>query len=113
MELKLNIYNKKRIVKTHVTNDVFLELGVCADVLKIIDIDKFSNMKSQTELVKEVMKIVIKCFSSFEEILLNLFDDLTADELRHTRVDEVAMLAVQIVGFTIDKLNGIPGNQKN
>lgn len=114
MELKLNIYDGKKIVKTYVANDFNLMTGVCEDIINIIDIDKLTggNLDEKT-LGIEVIKIVAKSFSKFKPFLQDVFDGLTDDEYRHTSIKEVAAIVLSIVQYTVTELFNVGGTSKN
>ena len=112
MTLKLNIYEKRKIVKTYTTEDIFIETGICEDVLQLVDIEKFVNVKDRTALAIEILKIVTKSLKPFKELIVCIFDGVTMDELRHTRIEEIAGVIMQIVIFTVDKLNSIGVDEK-
>lgn len=112
MELKLNIYKGREIEKTYTSNDFMLMTGTCEDILKLIDIDKFSSNLSETELGMEILKIVIKAFDKFNVVMKEIFDGLTDEEYKRTQIKDVAGIVVQVVIYTINELFSI-SNRKN
>lgn len=114
MNLKLNVYEGNKIVKTYEANDFTLMTGVCEDIIKEIDIDKLTSGKlDDTTLGIEVIKIVAKSFSKFKPFLQDVFEGLTDDEYRHTSMKEVAKVVVDIVQYTVGELFNVGGNSKN
>lgn len=114
MNLKLNVYEGNKIVKTYEANDFTLMTGVCEDIIKEIDIDKLTSGKlDDTTLGIEVIKIVTKSFSKFKPFLQDVFEGLTDDEYRHTSMKEVAKLVVDIVQYIVGELFNVGGNSKN
>lgn len=115
MELKLNIYENGKIVKTYTANDFTLMTGICEDIINIVDVDKLTsgNLNDQT-LGIEIIKIVAKSFSKFRPFLQDVFDGLTEEEYRKTAIKEVAGVIIQIVKYTISELYSVGGsNSKN
>ena len=53
MDLKLNIYEKRKIVKTYTAETYDLMFGTVEDLLNIIDIDNI-QAGDKTELIKAV-----------------------------------------------------------
>lgn len=114
MELKLNIYDGKKIVKTYETNDFTLTTGVCEDILNTIDIDKLTGGKLDDKALGiEVIKIVAKSFSKFKPFLQNVFEGLTDEEYRNTSIKEVGGVVLAIVQYTIGELFDVGGTSKN
>lgn len=114
MELKLNIYDGNKIVKTYEANDFTLTTGVCEDIINTVDIDKLTSKKlNDKELGIEVIKVVAKSFSKFKPFLQDVFDGLTDDEYRRTSIKEVASIVVTIVQYTVGELFNVGGSSKN
>lgn len=111
MDLKLNIYKGKEIEKTYEARDVELETGTCEDVLALVDIDKLTNIDEKS-LAVEVLKIVTKALPTFKLVLKQVFDGLTDEELRRTKIKEVGKVIVNIVLFTLADLASF-NNSKN
>lgn len=119
MELKLNIYTDrkcKEIEKTLVANDFELSTGICEDIMSIVDIDLIEGGEALSEesQVIEVMKIVVRSFSTFKVMLKEVFDDLTDEEIGRTKMKEIAFVVVQILKFAIKNLfSAFGGSKKN
>lgn len=113
MELKLNVYENGKVVKTYTANDFTLQTGICEDILNAVDIDKLTAGNDQ-QLGLEIIKIVAKSFSKFKPFLQDVFDGLTEEEYRKTAIKEVAGVIIQIVKYTISELYSVGGsNSKN
>lgn len=114
MELKLNIYDGKKVVKTYEANDFALMTGVCEDIINTVDIDKLTSGKLDDKTLGiEVIKIVAKSFSKFKPFLQDVFTGLTDDEYRRTSIKEVAAVVVAIVKYTVGELFNVGENSKN
>ena len=114
MELKLNIYENGKIIKTYKANDFTLMTGICEDIINVVDVDKLTsgNLNDQT-LGVEIIKIVAKSFSKFKPFLQDVFDGLTEEEYRKTSIKEVANVVINIVKYTISELYSVGNNSKN
>lgn len=114
MELKLNIYENGKVVKTYKANDFMLMTGICEDIINVIDVDKLTSGKLDDQtLGVEIIKIVAKSFSKFKPFLQDVFEGLTDDEYRHTAIKDVANVVLTIVKYTISELYSVGNNSKN
>lgn len=114
MELTLNIYDGKNIIKTYKANDFTLMTGTCEDIINMVDIDKLTSGKlDEQALGIEVIKLVAKSFNKFKPFLQEVFEGLTDDEYRHTSIKEVAKNVIAIVKYTVGELFNIGGSTKN
>ena len=109
--MKFNIYDKKKVIKTYETSTYDLMFGTVEDVAEAIKLD---NLKtgSDVEIIKMVGNLVITSMDTIKDLLIDIFDGLTEDELKHTKVSEIAMVLVDVVKFTIQQLN-LNNSQKN
>jgi hypothetical protein len=114
MELKLNIYENGKVIKTYKANDFTLMTGICEDIINIVDVDKLTGGKLDDQTLGiEIIKIVAKSFSKFKPFLQDVFEGLTDDEYRHTSIKEVGQVVIQIVKYTINELYSVGNNSKN
>ena len=111
MELKLNIYNKKQIIKTYTQETYDLMFGTVEDLIDLIDLDKLKT-GSDTELFKLILDVVMNGFGTIKVLLKDVFDGVTDEELRNTKTSEIASVLVEIVKFTITEISK-GGNGKN
>lgn len=105
MNLKLNIYTDKycrKVERTVKANDFELSTGICEDVLNVINIDAldggFSALsnESKTEIA---IGIVRNGFPFFKEMMQDLFE-ITDEEMRCTKIAEIAGVVIQIVNYS-------------
>ena len=99
-DLRLNIYNGKTIEKTYVADEIDIMFGTVEDLLDVIDFDNLNDEK-------EVVKVVIKTLNNLKPFLKQIFDGLTDDEIKRTKVKELVPLFVDIVKYTIDELKAL------
>lgn len=111
MELRLNIYNKRQIEKTYTAETYDLMFGTVEDLIDVIDLDKLEGA-SDTEIIKLAMDVVMNGLGIIKPLLKDIFDGLTDEELRNTKVSEIAFVLVEVVKFTITQM-GKNTNPKN
>ena len=99
-DLRLNIYNGKTIEKTYVADEIDIMFGTVEDLLDVIDFDNLNDEK-------EVVKVVIKTLNNLKPFLKQIFDGLTDDEIKRTKVKELVPLFVDIVKYTMDELKAL------
>ena len=116
MEMKLNIYKTKmcrEVEKTVTAKDFELSLGVCEDVLDVINIDMFEGGLEglSNEAIFEIAVPIIKNgFPFFKELLSEIFE-VSPDEIRRTKISEIAQVIVTIVKYSISQLKSLGGNK--
>ena len=99
-DLRLNIYNGKTIEKTYVADEIDIMFGTVEDLLDVIDFDNLNDEK-------EVVKVVIKTLNNLKPFLKQIFDGLTDDEIKRTKVKELVPLFVDIVTYTMEELKAL------
>lgn len=105
MELKLNVYNKREIVKTHTTDTYDVELGVCEDLLKLLNLEKYANEETLKKVpVTDIITAVMTNYDKFIELLHDIFPDLTEEERRHTKLIEIRDVFINLAKYTLKKL---------
>ena len=109
--MKLNVYEKKKIIKTYEVDTYDLMFGTVEDVANAIDLDSLKT-GSDVEIIKMVGKLVMSSMDTVKNLLKDIFDGITDEELKQTKVSEIATVLVDVVKFTIAQLN-LGGNGKN
>lgn len=104
MILKLNIYNKKNITKTYTAESYDIMFGTVEDLLNLIDLEKFNNSKNDMEFIKVVTEAVVKGFDIIKPLLKDIFEGLTDDELRNTKISEIVNILVSIIKITMTQI---------
>ena len=103
MELKLNIYEKRNIVKTYTVETYDLMFGTVEDLLNVIDIDNI-QAGDKTELVKAIAKILAHSLDIVKPFLKDVFEGLTDDELRNTKLKEIIDVIANIITYSINQI---------
>lgn len=103
MELKLNIYKKKEVINTYTAETYDLMFGTVEDLINIIDLDKVEK-GTDAEIIKLVGNVVMKGIDIIKPLLKDIFEGLSDDELRNTKVSEIATVLVEVVKFSISEM---------
>lgn len=117
MELRLNIYTNKmcRVVEKTVTAKEFeLSVGICEDVLDILNVDMFEGgIESLTNeaLFELAIPIIKNGFPFFKDLLSEIFE-VTPEEIRRTKISEIAEVIVTIVKYSISQLKSLGGGKR-
>lgn len=111
MELKLNVYKKREIIKTYTTETYDLMFGTVEDLLDLIDLDKLKT-GSDTEIIKIAGEVVMNGLGIIKPLLKDIFEGLTDEELRCCKTSEIAIVLVEVVKFAIAQISK-GGNGKN
>lgn len=109
--MKLNVYKKKEVAKTYETDTYDLMFGTVEDVADAVDLDSLET-GSDVEIIKMVGKLVLTSMDTVKNLLKDIFPGLTDDELKNTKIKEIAAVFVDVVKFTIAEL-GKGGDAKN
>lgn len=108
--MKLNIYEKKKIVKTYTAETYDLMFGTVEDVAEAVNLDELKT-GSDVEIMTMAGKLVMKSMSTVKELLKDIFDGLTDEELKNTKVAEIVQVVIDVVMYTMTELG--KGNSKN
>ena len=100
MNLKLNIYKKREIIKTYESDTYDLLFGTVEDFLGLIDLDKIKT-GSDAEIIKLVGQACIGGMDTIKSLLKDVFEDLTDEDLKNTRVSEIVKVLTQIIRYSI------------
>lgn len=109
--MKLRIYEKKEVVKTYEADKYDLMFGTLEDVADAVKLDELQT-GTDVEIIKMVGRFVFTSMDTVKSLMKDIFEGLTDDELRNTKVSEMATVLVDVVKFTIEQLN-IGAKRKN
>ena len=105
--MKLNIYSKKKIAKTYEADTYDLMFGTVEDVANAINLDALKTGED-VEIIKMAGNLVLSSMDTVKDLLKDIFDGLTDEEIKNTKVQEIAVVLVDVVKFTIGQLNLLP-----
>ena len=112
MELKLNVYKKKEIEKTYTTNDYEVMYGTVEDLLDLLDLEALTNTADQDSLITALSRLLKSRQDVINPLLMDIFDGLTAEELRRVKAREVLEVIVGLTGFSLEQLRGLAFRRK-
>lgn len=102
--MKLNIYDRKKIIKTYEADTYDLMFGTVEDVADAVKIDELST-GSDAEIIQLVGKLILSSKETVKDLMKDIFDGITDEELRKTRVADQAAVLVEVVTYTIKQLS--------
>ena len=108
--MKLNIYDKKTVVKTYEADTYDLMFGTVEDVANAINLDALKD-GTDAEVIRMIGGLVITSMPTITDLLKDIFEGLTDDEIKHTKVKEIAAVLLDVVKFTLGELR--KGTGKN
>ena len=105
----LNIYDKKKVVKTYEMDSYDLMWGTVEDIADAIKLDELKS-GSNEEIIKLAFNLVVTAKDTVNDLMKDIFDDLTDEELRCVKVSEMVNVLVDVVKFTVKELGKMPKN---
>ena len=104
--MKLNIYDKKTIVKTYEARTYDLMFGTVEDVANAVDLDKLQT-GSDVEIIQLVGNLVLTSMGTVKDLLKDIFDGITDEELRNVKVSEIVVVLIDVVKYTVTQLDKV------
>ena len=102
--MKLNVYEKKKVVKTYTADSYKLLLGTVEDVSNAVKLDELKT-GSKAEILSMAFNLVKNSYSVAKDLMKDIFDGITDEDLRHCAVDEIAVVIADVITMTIGQLN--------
>lgn len=102
----LKIYEGKTVVKEYHAETIDLSFGIVEDVLDALD---FEHMTDKTEIAT----MIIKAMKQLRPLLKDIFDGVTDDEIRHTRIQNLVDIFKDFYKYAMQELGAAAGNEKN
>lgn len=106
--MKLNIYGKvdgkRAVVKTYEAETYDLMYGTVEDFLNLIDVQNLEILTTETVESNQILgvaELVTNCFGQIAPLLMDIFEGLTAEELRNTKVSEVVDVLKEAISYSI------------
>lgn len=109
--MKLSIYKKGQVEKTYTAETYDLMFGTVEDVADAVDLDSLKT-GSDVEIIKMIGNLVLNSMDTVKNLLKDIFDGVTDDELKRTKVKEIASVLLEVVKFTIAQIS-LGNNGKN
>lgn len=102
--MKLNIYEHKEIIKTYEANDYEIMFGTVEDLIDAANLDSIES-GSDAEIVLAATNLVTNSMTTVKDLLKDIFDGLTDDEIKHTRVSEIVNVVVEVIMYAIGQIS--------
>lgn len=102
--MKLNIYDRRRVVKTYTADTYDLMFGTVEDIAEAIKLDDM-QIGDDREIMKMALGLITRSMDTVKELLKDIFDGITDDEIKHTRVTEIGAVLVECVQYTIREMS--------
>lgn len=90
--------DKKKVDKIYTAEGYDLMLGTVEDFMDIIDIDKLGNNI-------ELAKMVLKGYGQLKPLIMGIFPELTDEEYRRIKVNDLISTVSQIGKSVLDNLD--------
>lgn len=107
--MKLNIYENKKVIKTYEADTYDLMYGTVTDLVKALDLDKLKSGKDE-DILDLIMQFLMNGLDAVNDLLKDIFEGLTDEELKKTKIKEIAIVLMQIVNFTFNQIGTSPKN---
>lgn len=101
--MRLNIYDKKNCVKTYTADTYDLMFGTLEDIAEAVNLDGLKE-GTDAEIIKMAAQLAINCKDTVSDLMKDIFDGITDDELRHTKVSEIAEVLLEVVKYTLTEM---------
>lgn len=106
--MKLNIYKKengeKVVAKTYEAETYDLMYGTVEDFLNLIDVQNIKILTTETVEENQILgvaELISNCFGQIAPLLMDVFDGLTSEELRNTKVSEIVDVVKECIGYSV------------
>ena len=109
--MKLNIYDHKEVIKTYEANEYELMFGTVEDMIEAAKLDKIES-GTDAEIVMAATSLVTTSMDTVKDLLKDVFDGLTDDEIRNTRVSEIVNVVVDILMYAVSQITLFVGSKR-
>ena len=108
--MKLTIYESKKPVKTYTAETYDLMFGTVEDIAEAMNLDNLRT-GSDVEIIGLAVDLIKRNMATVKDLLKDIFEGLTDDEIKHARVRDIARVLLDVVKYTIGQLK--TGDSKN
>ena len=122
MELKLNIYDENdNVIKTYTKDSYKIKMRFIHRFIKDIDFDnlakafenKENDQENTVDLISSVTSLVTNSYDTIKDLLKDVFKDLTDEEYLDTNLDEVVLVLINLVKYTVQTIGLAGAGGKN
>lgn len=111
--MKLNIYEKKEVIKTYEADSYDLMFGTIEDVANALNLDDLKT-GSDVEIIRMATKLVLTSLGTVKDLMKDIFDGLTDEELKKAKVKDMAQVLLEVGKYTLELMDiHIPKTEKN
>lgn len=107
MKLSLNIYKGKEVEKTYTTDTYDLMYGTLEDLISAVDADKLDAISGGNKNNFELGKLVLSLLPQIKPILKSIFDGITDEEIKRTKVKELIPVFIEAFKYAFSEINGL------
>ena len=101
--MKINVYKNRKIEKTYTADTYDLMFGTLEDISDAVKIDDLKT-GSDTEILGAVINLLKNSMGTVKDLMKDIFEGITDEELRRVHVLEMAQAIVEVVQYTIGEL---------
>lgn len=109
--MKLDIYDHKTVVKTYETDTYEIMFGTVEDLINAAKLDTIEN-GSDAEIVVAATNLVTTSMDTVKDLLKDIFEGLTDDEIKHTRVSDIVNVIVEVILYAVGQISVFGGNKR-
>lgn len=102
--MKLFIYENKEVIKTYETDTYDLLFGTVEDIANALKLDDLKT-GNDAEIIKMAMQLVITSLSTVKNLMKDIFDGVTDEELRNVTVRNMAEVLVDVAKYTLELMD--------
>lgn len=106
MQLNLNIYKKGKVEKVYTANEFDIMFGTAEDLIDLMDLDKLSGKVNDADMLCAVAALLKGGIEQVKTLMLEIFPEATEDELKRTKIKEVAAVLIQVLKHSISEIAG-------
>ena len=100
--MKLNIYkSKNEIEKTYEADSYDVMWGTLEDLSDALKLDE---LKTEEDLKTAVLNLATNSVGKVRELMKDVFDGITDEEMKRTKVKEVGRVILDLAKYTITEL---------
>lgn len=102
--MELNIYEKNEIIKTYKSENYEIKFGVVEDIIELFDFDDLKK-GNDIELIKTVGKVIPKSLGTIKNLMKDIFEGLTDEELKNTTINELSQVLIEVIKYALNQIS--------
>lgn len=102
--MELNIYEKNEIIKTYKSENYEIKFGVVEDIIELFDFDDLKK-GNDIELIKTVGKVIPKSLGTIKNLMKDIFEGLTDEELKNTTINELSRVLIEVIKYALNQIS--------